>query len=419
MVPTVSDVAVGGAVSHERHFQRSTLFLVANTATTGVFGALFWLVAARMYSEEEVGVAVAAASLLLALAFASQLNGSSALSRFLPSAGPSQRQTVIFGYRVGIAGASVVGAGVLLVSWARGGSIVGGGDWPMTVVLAVSLPLWVVFALQDNVLTAVRQAHWVPVENGLVTGLKFALLPLCVGLAHGTGILVAWVLPALLAVPIVNWALFRRYLAVGHTEVHDRRAFMSYAVRDLPGQVSILFAMRLVPLIVVEVRGSQEGAFIGLPWSILTVAALALPTLALALLAELSRDGADPEALQRRASLLILGVLFPLTIVGAALSSKVLAVAGSEYAARGAAVLAWGILGLAPAALIESGLATYRSQGRLGTASSLQMLRSVALLAVVCALVASSRLADIGKAFLLVNVAALALVRLLDRRSPK
>jgi O-antigen/teichoic acid export membrane protein len=403
-------------VPQERHFQRSTLFLVVNTATTGVFGALFWLVAARVYSEEDVGVAVAAASLLLALAFLSQVNGSSALSRFLPAAGAAQKRTVLFGYGVAVLGATVVAIGVLAVGWARGGSVVDGGDSTMTVVLAVSLPLWVVFALQDNVLTAVRQAHWVPVENGLATGVKFILLPLCVGLANGTGILVAWVLPAVLAVPIINGALFRRYLTAGRVPVGDRRAFLSFAVRDLPGQVAILFAMRLVPLIIVEQLGAQEGAFIGLPWSILTVAALALPTLALALLAELSRDGADPEALQRRATLLVVGVLFPLTLLGAAFASQVLAVAGGDYADRGTTVLAWGLIGLAPAALIESGLAGYRSQGRLRAASTIQVIRSAALLAVVIALVASTRVTDVGKAFLVVNLAALAVVRLLDRR---
>ena len=398
-----------------RHFQRATLFLVLNTGVTGVSGALFWLLAARYYDVRIVGPAVAASSLLLALAFAAQLNVSAAISRFLPGAGSRQRATLLSGYRTALLGAVLCALGVVVVGVLRHGEVVRGSGWTMTAVLAGTIPFWVIFALQDNALVSVRRSQWIPLENGLVTLAKYALLPLCAIPLGGAGILLAWVLPIAVAIPVVNAALFRRYLHSGTEPIQDRRGFVAFALRDMPGQVSILVAMRIVPLLVVEELGAREGAFIGLPWSILTVAALALPTLALSLLSELSREGADTQALRRRSTLLIGGVLFPGTVVAALLAHPVLQIASPEYANRGASVLAWGALGLAPGALVETRLAVFRAESRVWWASALQVLRSVALLGVIAVLVHRGDVSDFGIAFFGVNLGALLIVLLTAR----
>ncbi|MDP9074631.1 MAG: hypothetical protein M3N98_10745, partial [Actinomycetota bacterium] len=269
-----------------RHFERTTVYLIINTALSGGLGTLFWLVAARLYPADQVGPAVAAASLLLALAFGAQLNLPTALSRFLPTAGDTRRAMVWYCYRVSMAVGTLFGALLVGLTVLRGGTLFNGARLPLIIVLAISVPVWTIFAMEDSVLIAARRSGIVPIENATSTIAKFAVLPLCLAMAGGSGILFAWTVPTLVAIPIVNWIIFTRVLTRPATPapMPARRQFVAYALRDFPGAVLYLFSLRLVPLIIVVVRSKADGAYIALPWTILMVAALALPALSRSLL---------------------------------------------------------------------------------------------------------------------------------------
>ena len=164
-----------------------------------------------------------------------------------------------------------------------------------------------------------------------------------------------------------------------------------------------------MPLLVLETSDEvADGAYIGLPWTILTVAALALPMVSRALLAELSHPDVDAQALMRRANRLVLLVMTPATVLAATLVRPVLSLAGHGYADRGSLVLATGIMGLAPAALVDSQLALLRYHNRMVRSGVYQAARALALLGSVVALLALHRVEDIGFAFLAVNVVAAA-----------
>jgi O-antigen/teichoic acid export membrane protein len=389
--------------STKRHLNRSLLSLVVNTVVTGALGILFWIVAAKSYPDRQVGTAVAATSLLLLLAFAAQLNMASALSRFLPGAGSAQRSYLLLAYRWGIATGIVVAAAVVGIAALRGGSIVRGGDGVLTALIAISIPVWVVFSLQDTALVAARRPTWVPVENALVALAKFALLPVFISLASGSGMVLAWVLPVVVAIPVVNVYLFGWVVDRGRSPVPSHRQMLAYALWDMPGMLALLIAMRLVPVIIVELGSQGDAAYIGVPWSIIAVAALSLKTLSLALLAEISRGGEDPEHLSAHASRLILTIMVPIVVIGTIVAVPLLSFAGQGYESRGSAVLIFGLWGLVPAAYCEVRLAVLRAANRVGRASAIQVVRSAALLGTVIALVTFDHPEQIGIAFLVVN----------------
>lgn len=416
MTETVSPSAV------TRHFERSSLALVANTILTGGLGTVFWLVAARLFPESVIGPAVATSSLLLAIGFAAQLNLATALSRFLPGEGHNQRQMVLGAYAIAGLCGCVLALGVLAVAAARGGEIVEGGDVALAIVLAASIPVWVVFALQDAALVAVRRSAWVPIENALVNVAKVAVLPVAAAWDASAAVLLAWTVPTVLAIAPVNAALFHRFLARGR-KVIGRGQLLGYAVRDLPGALLFLGSLRVIPLIVLESGEPLDAAYVGLPWTIITVAALALPALSRSLLAELSHGDTDADELLGRVNRLVLGGMLPLAVIAALLADPVLRIAGSAYADRGSGVLAWGIVGLVPAALIECRLAALRFRDKVSMATAVQSTRALALVAGVVALIQSGRTPDIGVAFAAINALALvvvvSLVALDRRRHPE
>ena len=399
-----------GAATSIQHFQRASIAALANTAGTGILGTAFWLVAARLYPESEIGAAVAASSLLIAVSFIAQLNLWTSISRFLPAAGTTQKDMVRHTYVLTTVLSVVLGVVAIAIGELRGGELIDGGNRWLTLAFAVSIPIWTVFTLQDAVLVAVRRSTWVPIENFVVAAVKFGLLPLFVFATGGSGVLIAWVLPSLVAIFVVTRALYGGLLADGSERFDDRAAYLRYSLADFPGTLAYLLALRVVPLAVVEKLGSEEGAYVGLAWTIISVAAFALPAVSRGLLVELSHEGSDAARLLRRAVQLVVFLVLPICVVGALASTPILSLAGADYARVGGVVLAFGVLGLAPAALAECGLAALRHEDRVGLASTLQIVRAVIVVGGVAGMLWQDQVRGIGVAFLVANVVCAALV---------
>src|SRR4029079_10368195 len=66
--------------------------LVMSAGVAGGLGLVYWVVAARSYSPEDVGVNSAVISTMLLLSSIAQLNLSAGLIRFIPAAGASKRR---------------------------------------------------------------------------------------------------------------------------------------------------------------------------------------------------------------------------------------------------------------------------------------------------------------------------------------
>ena len=65
---------------------RNALFLIANTIVLAGLGLVFWMIVARFYSEEEIGLGAAIISAASILALLSRPGLGIALVRFLPKA---------------------------------------------------------------------------------------------------------------------------------------------------------------------------------------------------------------------------------------------------------------------------------------------------------------------------------------------
>jgi hypothetical protein len=411
----VTEISIERARLKGSGIERATLYVLSNTAATGALGALFWLLAPRFFDDDAVAASVAASSVLIVLSFIAQVNMATALSKFLPGAGTGQRALLTYAYRLSISLSCGLAIGVIIIGLVRGGSVIEGGDLSLTLALAISVPLWAVFALQDGALVAMRQSKWLPIENGLTAALKLLLLPAIAPFAAVSGILLAWVVPIVPAILIVNHYLYRHLLNPGSTAVPDHGVVVRYALGDLAGLVLMLVSLRLVPVYVVETEGSKVGAYIGVSWSILAVSALALPSISRLALSEMSHHPEEASHVLHRLTRFVLKIFVPGAIVGALLASTVLRIAGRRYADGGSAVLAWGLIGLIPAALVECELAALRFRGSMARITALQAFRAVILLVSVIAITSAGHADLIGLAFAMVNlvtwVAALLVVQ--------
>lgn len=408
---TLSPVVTAEAPKNERHLEKSTVAVLGNTVATGALGTAFWLLAGRLFEPSTVGAVIAASSLLIALSFVAQLNLATAFSRYLPAAGSDQRHIVQSCYRLALGGAMIAGGITMTIGLLRGGSIVDGGDLSLTIITALSIPVWVVFALQDGALVAVRKAHWLPLENGITTLAKLALLPLLLLVPGESGILIAWTLPAVPAILYINRRLFGELLEDGTTDPVPIRPMVQYATSDLAGAMATMLSLRLVPLIVVEVIGGDDAAYVAVPWSILTVAALALTAISRLMLSEMSHEPERAAKVARRTTKLVMMIFVPGALIGAPLAYPLLRLASPQYASQGVWVLMFGILGLIPAALAECRMARMRYAGKMVQVTKKQIIRAASLLIGVVAVLIADRPELIGVVFLVVSLATLLYIR--------
>lgn len=314
--------------------------LMSATLATNALGLVFWAVVARVDGPRAVGGAFAEISALILLSTLAQLNLPQVFIRFLPGAGRLTRPFIVRGYLAVTALALV--AGSAFVASGLGTGVVR-ASLPDRVLFVVSAALFAIFALQDSVLTALRIAHWVPVENTSFAAAKLALLPLLVFLPARTGIVVAWVLPVAAAVAIVNALLFRgpvgrtRRLTSGFLPV--RRRLASFLAAQYSASLCITATVQLMPLLVLWRLGAVDEAYFTLPWLIRMGILLLLWNVNASFVVEASTSGAYTPRLLRQGYQLWGAVVVGAVLVCCLGAPLLLRFEGPAYAEHSATLL--------------------------------------------------------------------------------
>jgi hypothetical protein len=138
---------------------------------------------------------------------------SSGIIRFLPIVKLDPGRTVIGAYLLAAALTTLAAAlfVVIVPDVAHNYRFLRDGSG-IAVMYVVAVALWGVFVLQDSVLTALRRAPWVAVENTTFGVLKIAALPLLLALGSGHAVFIAWVIPMAILVVPVNYLIFAKVI---------------------------------------------------------------------------------------------------------------------------------------------------------------------------------------------------------------
>ena len=190
---------------------RNGYALVLNSGMTAVLGMGFWVVAARRFSIEEVGVGSALVASLALLSTIAQLNLSNVLARFLPTAGQHTGR-VIAGCCLATGTAAVVVGVVFLAGtrWWAPSLALNTEDLRLGIWFVAALVLWCLFVLQDGALSGLRQSDWVLAKNTVYGVFKLValLVPMIALSSHG--IFLAWTIPVIPIMVAVGFLVVRR-----------------------------------------------------------------------------------------------------------------------------------------------------------------------------------------------------------------
>ena len=347
--------------------------LLLSTGASAVLGAVFWIVAARLFDAGDVGRDSALIGAMVELSTICQLNLDNVLVRFLPGVRAHAGRIVAGAYGVNAVLALVLGtAFVLVVPSVSEDFAFLRDDGAVAFGFVAGLVLWGVFTLQDAALTAMRRARWVAVENTAFGVLKLAALPLAVALSVGHGVFLAWIVPmAILLVP-VNLMVFRRAVTTHRASpappgdgppALERGHLRAFLAQDYLGQVLMRLGVTLLPVLVVATLGAKSNAYFYIPFTIVIACDMMVLSIGTSIVAETAYDARLARehvrtALRRYGPPLLGGVA---VLVAAA--PLVLLPFGTDYAREGDEVLRLLALAIVPRALIFLAGAVWRLQG--------------------------------------------------------
>jgi O-antigen/teichoic acid export membrane protein len=372
---------------------RNGYALVVNSGLTGVFGLIYWVLVARLYPVGVVGRASAAYAAMNLLAGFTALNFNGALTRFIPQSGRHTRKLVTRTYLVSTV-ASLIMAAVFLLTISRWGPSYAELANPVIGVFFVGcVVIWAVFTLQDSVLTGLRNAVWVLLENGIFGLVKIVLLVLFAASLPHAGIYLSWMLPVLLAVPLVNMLIYRRLVprhaaATVDSRPPTNRQIGRFLAGDYSGAMFLLATTNLVPVLV-AVRASdvRATAYFYMAWMVGGVLDLVGVSMSMSLTVEGSFDGSTLALNCRRALRKIATILLPCAALTALLAHWALGLFGPGYAAHGAPILELLAVATLPRTVTEVYLGALRAQSRTSLIAIIQGSRCVLMLGLTVYLV--------------------------------
>ena len=353
---------------------RTGYSLLLSAAGTSAIGLAFWFLAARLYPTSTVGqnaALISAMQLIAAPAWAAQY---AVMIRFVPGAGALSRGIIWRSYALAVAAAvplavlAAVAAPLLSPSL----DVVSSSPlWLLTFV--ISVPLWSVFVLQDAAMTAMGQAHWVPLENIAYAIVKLGLLAALASALPATGVFAAWIVPLAVLVGVVNVLVFARLVPTHQrTSVQDPavgrgRAVASYGAANWAGTLLTLIPVTLIPILVASELGSRQSAFFYIPWTI----AIGLPLIGSSMTTAFTVEGAfarsELRGSVREAARHTALLLVPLMLVVGAGAPHILRLFGAEYADQGSDLLRLLVLSAIPVTVVQFaiGIARVRRDTRM------------------------------------------------------
>lgn len=381
--------------------------LTLSDGATAALGVLYWILAARYYTAQEVGLDSAAIATMMSLSSLSFLCIRSVLIRFIPQAGAQTARLVTIAYLASLLLALVSGL-IFLGGYRLFINEPGffGGDAEFAIWFLLSSMAWCIFALQDGVLTGLRQAIWVPVSKVTYGVLKLGLVVWFAALLPQHGIFMSWIVVVPLLVLLVNILIFRRLIKRHVAATREQavalapRQLLRFAGGEYFASLFQHVTVMLLPIIVLNQAGASANAYFYLAWIIALPLMLFSVNMAMALTVEGASDDSQLAYHTRRAMLQMGRLLAPVVLVVLIGAEWVLYLFGADYASEGGMVLRLLALSALPYSLNGVFMSVSRVRKQVGQVILIEGAVSVLVLSLTFLLLPRFGITGVGIAWL-------------------
>lgn len=394
--------------SGHRHLLTGSVALVLTAGVQAVAGALFWLIAARVDTQTDVGHATALFTSVLFVSFVAGLGQPVAAARY--AAGRTRDDHVLYawGALATVAASAAVAIGYLLVVSPRAVDEL--RDWHGVLGPAVFIFLCVGTAL--SLLLDVRlmtQRRWgLVLTRASIVGLaRFPMLAFPVDGDRAVWLLVVAALPAAVS-GFVGTALLPKVTGDRHhlgPLPATTRAMVRYSIINWASTLTYQAPTFAMPVIVLVHVDADRNASFYVAWGVAALACYVPTAIGQALLSEGGRDGARLRS-QVRLAIVVAGGLMVVGATAATLGRDlVVTLYGADYQ-DAADVLPALVLAAIPWAVTSVYLTEARVRHRSGATVLITVVLSLSILVPALVLVPDEGIDGAATAFLAGNIVA-------------
>jgi O-antigen/teichoic acid export membrane protein len=390
-------VAVRGLWQRNADLLGNAGSLAATTGLTSIFGFVYWVVAAKDFTQQAVGFGSAAVSAMILLGTIGEFG----LGTMLIGELPKRRDGG------GLTAASIIASGVGSLALGVGFPLVAdrfGAHFPQITGTPARLGLFAVGVALVGMTIVFDQATTGLLLGGVQLGrnlamsvIKLALLPVAALVLHdafGVGLVLAWVIGTLLSLPPAFLMLRRRGIRiVDRPDWALLRRFGKLAMAHNWLNLAIMAPPRLIPVLVTVVVSADANAAFYVAWMLANFLFMVPTSLASVLFAIAS---AAPEVVAEKLRFVLrLSFMIGLPAMGAlALGGPLLLkVFGGNYAHQATVPLLLLILTYIPSIPKSQYIAVERAAERVGHAT---IVLAVAALCDVAAVVVGGKLGGLN-----------------------
>lgn len=383
---------------------RNGYLLTVSSGLSAVIGFGYWAVAAWKYEPASVGSNSAAISMMVLAAAVAALNLSSAMVRFVPTAGRHTRRLVAASFIVSTCLAVVIAtAAVVITRMLMPDTAFLSGALPM-VMFVVGTAGYALFVIQNGVLVGLQRAELVPVINVVFAVGKLAVVVALVTAMPLHGIFASWVLSMWVLVVVVGiylfgWAIPRHQRLRQDDDLPPVRQIGRFVAFDYAGSISSIGSIDLMPIMVIAVLGAAPNAYFAIAWVIAYSLHLLNTNMGTSLVAE---TAANPGRLARSVRHVLshtTKLLVPVVIATMVAAPLLLSIFGSGYE-EATDTLRLLALAAIPNLVVTTAVSSARAQRRLGLLLSIQLTQCAIVLSLTWVLLHAMGLTGAGLAWL-------------------
>lgn len=341
---------------------RSSAAVLAGAVVVQGFGFLFWLIAARRFTPDAVGVITAAGSTMTLAAVLATAGLPPYLLRVLPVAGPAAvrttRRALVWSFVVPF----LIAAGIAFVADATASSVL------LVALTAVGAGFTGVAFTGEAVATAGRAAGLVTIRSLIASGgknvillLPLPLLGLPVGVSAGV---IGWVVAMAVSAVWQTWRLRGPLAGLAALPASPVPAAVPAAAASHLIAIGQQLPVLALPLVTAATLGATVAGLFYVPWfvgtALLTVALL----IAGVLLTEGARVEQDLPRLIRRTVRLYLAIIAPAALILVVAAGPLLGLFNPAYTA-GTGLLTLLAVSIVPSCVVAITVTVWRIQHRL------------------------------------------------------
>jgi O-antigen/teichoic acid export membrane protein len=188
--------------------------------------------------------------------------------------------------------------------------------------------------------------------------------------APAFGILLSWVFPAWLLVPVVNLLIFGRIVPERRRAPSEARppvaasSILRFGAGNFVGALFFVVYSTFLPVLVTNQVGVSATAYFYLPWTVATAIQLIGQSMASSLVVEAAVDASQLKAYVRRILASSFGILAPIVLLLLLGAQLFLQIYGPAYAAEGALLMRLLAIAAFPGTLVGVAIGVMRARNR-------------------------------------------------------